>query len=337
MSGRISRIMAAMAVTCAALTSVSAHASLTTFQTFVGNYGVSTDGWGGTSSSGTISAFVPVGATVVAAYLYTTTNNNGGTAATVTSTLAGSGNINYTNLGVNSSACCNLAAGRADVTSIIKPLVDGGPGGTYNFTVTESNSGVMDGEALVVVYSLPSLGITTIGILDGAASSAGDSATLSFAAGIDKTVPGFTAEMRLGIGFSYNDSGTNQTSTVTVNGQTLTNNAGNFDDGAAANGALITVGGSDDPLSPANPSVALDHERYDLSSFINQGDTAINIRTTNSSFDDNIFLALFQVSGEGTVCTDTQCAVPEPTMPLLVGGALLGLGLQRRRSQLKKS
>lgn len=331
MSRRISRILAAVAVGCAALTSVSAHASLTTFQTFVGNYGVSTDGWGGTSSGGTISAFVPVGATVVAAYLYTTTNNNGGTAATVTSTLAGSGAINYTNLGQNPSACCQLAAGRADVTSIIKPLVDGGPGGTYNFAVTESNSGVMDGEALVVVYSLPSLGVSTIGILDGSASSTGDTATLNFAGGIDKTVPGFTAEMRLGIGFSFNSASVNQTSTVAVNGTTMTTSAGNFDDGAGANGALITVGGDDDALSPNLPTVGQDHERYDLSSFIDQGDTSINIRTTNSSRDDNIFLALFRVSGEATVCTDGTCNVPEPTMPLLVGAALLGLGLQRRK------
>ena len=59
------------AVGCIA--SGSAHASLTAFQQYVGNVGYSSDGFGSLSQSGTISASVPIGSTVLAAYLYTST------------------------------------------------------------------------------------------------------------------------------------------------------------------------------------------------------------------------------------------------------------------------
>ena len=50
------RTLIAGAIAASALVGVSAHASLTTFQSFVGNYQVSTDGFGSTSQSGVISA-----------------------------------------------------------------------------------------------------------------------------------------------------------------------------------------------------------------------------------------------------------------------------------------
>ena len=54
----------------------SAHAALTPFQLFTGTVGLSSDGWGSTTQSGVISANVPLGATVTAAYLYTSTFDN---------------------------------------------------------------------------------------------------------------------------------------------------------------------------------------------------------------------------------------------------------------------
>ena len=307
---------------CSALPATS-WASLTVFQTYTGNVAMSSDGFGSLSDSGVITASVPAGATVVAAYLYSSTFF---TAATPTVTLDGT-TVTFGPRVANTTACCDLASFRADVTSIVAPTIDGGGGGVYNFDIAEIGLGAnTDGEALVVVYELASLPTATVGILDGFASVTGDSATLNFANPLDPNDPGFFAEMILGIGFSCCD----QRSTVTVNGTLMTENAGNFDDGdALANGSLITVG-SFDNLGPANPSYADDTEGYDLSSFISAGDTSITIRTANASQDDNIFLAGFYVTGEATIST-----APEPGIMALMGLGLLGVvtgGLRRRRS-----
>src|SRR5688500_18927997 len=154
-----------------------ADASLTVFQTYNGTVGYSSDGFGSLSQSGIISASVPAGSTVLAAYLYTGVWDSGNL-PTVYSTLNGI-DLNYGPLVANTTACCGIASARADVTDIVAAVIDGGAGGVYNFTVTEA-SDAQDGEALVVVYSNPSLPVATVGILDGFASVTGDSATISF-------------------------------------------------------------------------------------------------------------------------------------------------------------
>lgn len=317
-----SLLMAGLLATGAA--SMEAQASLTAFKSFTGQYGVSTDGWGSNSQSGVISASVPAGSTVVAAYLYTSAFSTGAVGGTFNSSV-----IDYAaNLGVNAGI---LNAWRADVTNLVKPVIDGGAGGIYNFDITESSS-YQDGSALVVVYSNGALGVSSIGILDGFSASTGDSTSINFAEPLDPSGVGFKAEMMLGIGFSCCGS---QYSTVKVNGQTLTNNAGNNDDGLQVdNGALITVGGFDDPLSPINPSYAEDHERYNLSSFIAKGDTKIVVDTLNPSNDDNIFLAVFNITGvagfnEPPPPVD-QVFAPA-TFPLVGSMVLLMLGLRRRK------
>jgi hypothetical protein len=309
-----------------------AFASLSVFQTFVGTVGVSTDGFGSLS---TLSASVPAGATVLGAWLYSSSYTFGAT-YTPGGTLDGNA-LSYGAPVVNSDAGF-LFSNRANVTSIVKPIIDAGPGGVYDFTVTESNS-TQDGTALVVVYELASLPVSTVGILDGFSATGGDSTSISFATGLDPTAPGFFAEMRLGIGFSCgpSDGCTSQRSNVTVNGTLITGNAGDNDDavGLAANGNLITVGGFDDPFSPMLPAYGDDRERYNLVPQIDLGDTQILVQTNNPTADDNIFLAVFQVSGEGRV-TDPDAEVPEPgtlSMLALAGGAFA----LRRRHQRRKA
>jgi hypothetical protein len=297
-----------------------AHASLVPFQTYTGKVAYSADGFGSTAQTGTISASVPAGATVLAAYLYTSTFFNS-TLAGIGATLNGNA-VAFSALAQNATACCTLRAARADVTSIVKPLIDGGAGGIYDFAITEAD-GSQDGEALVVVYSHPSLGISSVGILDGFASSAGDAVMVNFAAPLDPLAPGFHAEMALGIGFSC----CSQASTVRVNGNLITENAGNNDDGlgAISNGQLFTMGGFDDPFSTLLPTYADDHERYDLAPYITLGDTSLSVTTANASFDDNIFLSVLQVTGEATF------NVPEPGALSLAAIGLLALGARRRR------
>lgn len=336
---KLLRSFASAAVLAAMVAGGTAHASLTSFQSFVGNYGVSTSGWGSTTNSGTITADVPVGATVVAAYLYTSTFNNG-TLSGVGGTLAGNA-VTYSTLGTNSDACCSLTAARTDVTSIVKPLIDGGPGGVYNFAITET-SGSQDGEALVVVYQLPALPNGTVGILDGFASVSGDSTSINFVDPLHPAAPGFFAEMRLGIGFSYDGTGCTgggQSSQVAVNGTVITNSAGCNDDSVDAtpgNGNLITVGGSNDPFSPLLPSIANDHERYNLVPYITDGDTSIIVHTANSSQDDNIFLAVFDVAGVAGINVPPPTSLPEPTSLALLAVMFAGLGATTRRKTSRR-
>lgn len=243
---------------------------------------------------------MPVGATVEAAYLYTSTygysiGSAGGSFE--------SNPITYTPLGLNVSAG-GLEAGRADVTSIVAPIVNGGPGGTYSFSITET-SGNQDGSALVVVYRLSSLPVSTVAIQDGFSDAAGDKTTLDLASPINLSTPGFFAEMRLGIGFSC----CNQTSQVTVNGTIITTNAGNNDDSAdmsLGNGNLITVGGNNDPFSPMTPSYGDDHERYNLIPQLSNGDMSIEVDTVNPSRNDNIFLAVFYMYGQASTTGPIQ-------------------------------
>lgn len=310
------RVAVAAVVLLAAHT--KAEASLVLFQQYQGNVAYSSDGWGSTSQSGTISALVPVGSTVVAAYLYTSTFSNpagaGGTLAGVP--------VTYGAPVANVTACCGLAMARADVTSIVAPLINGGPGGVYNFSVTET-SGNQDGEGLVVVYSNPLLPSSSVGILDGFSAVGGDSTAINFADPLNPAAPGFFSEMALGIGFSC----CSQRSTVAVNGTLITENAGNNDDGAlVTNGSLITVGGFDDPFSPLLPDYSSDHERYNLVPYITAGDTTITVRTTNPSNDDNIFLAVFHVLGKAGF--NQPPSVPEPGILALL--SLGALGLRRR-------
>ncbi len=305
----------------------NAFASLEPFQTFTGNVAMSSDGFGSTSNSGIISASVPVGSTVLAAYLYTSTNN---TTSLPTVELDGS-TVTFGPRVANTTACCQLASARADVTSIVQSTINGGSGGVYDFSIAETTLGNQtDGEALVIVYENATLPEATVGILDGFASVTGDTTSINFADPLDPTDPGFFAEMILGISFSC----CSQRSTVNVNGSLLTENAGNYDDGGnLADGSLITVGGFDDPFSPLNPTYAQDSERYDLSSFVAMGDTSIVVDTANASRDDNIFLAGIYVSGLAAINAppSTSTSVPEPGTLMLLGLGLLGLASRRKR------
>jgi PEP-CTERM motif len=317
------KLLAAAALS-AAVFATPASAALSVADIYTGTYGLSTDGGGSNLGSYMVSAFVPAGATVTAAYLYQSTYGG----ATYNSITLDGNSLTFGPASINTSN--GLRSSRVDVTSFLAPVINGGVGGTYNFTIDEgANINSIDGTALVVVYSLPSLATSTVAILDGFTAPGGDTTTLSFSSPLNPLAPGFTAEMRLGIGFSC----CGQQSTVKVNGTTITNTAGNNDDGlgSTANGQLITVGGDDDAFSTLLPAYGDDHERYSLVPYINVGDTAITVDTNNPSGDDNIFLAAFRVSGNAVVN-----AVPEPgTWTMMIAGfGMVGAFMRRRVRKL---
>jgi hypothetical protein len=128
---------------------------------------------------------------------------------------------------------------------------------------------LIDGIVLAIVYDLASLPQASVALLDGGQAQGGETTTVNFASPLtDTTSPSFVAQLGLGISFS---AGGSQFSNVSVNNMPLTNNAGGFDDGALANGALITVGGLGD--SPANPLSlnGADDELYTLTPFLKTG------------------------------------------------------------------
>lgn len=282
--------------------------------TFTGRGGYSADGTSG--AAGVLSAAVPPGSSVEQAYLYAYVQTANPTPAESTIQFDG---VPVPTIKLDDYAI-TLSSTRADVTQQVAAKVGSGSGLT-NFSAPTALP--VDGLALAVVYSNPSLPERTIAIFDGAAQTLGDTATFTFAAPLDKSNPGFSARMSLGIGFSFQQGSghlcgpgspvSKQHSVVDVNGSRLTSCAGGDDD-AGAVGSLITVGGvgdsTDNPADPfqtpadGNPVRVTDDEFYDLEPFLAQGDKSLTITTSQPSNDDILFLSIVQVDALASVTTE---------------------------------
>ncbi len=324
--------------------------------TYIGPAGYSADGMGQQGSAmGNLRAEMPAGSTVERAYLLGTYNVGFdiGFIAEEERTIDFEGtNVELQYLDVTTGY--PLATGRADVTSQVREKVGGG-GGITTFVIGNDPYG-LDGLALVVIYSNPSLPLRTIMVLDGAAAGQGETATIDLAAPINKSVPDFSAILSVGIGYSNQETyghlcGTEQFSTIDINSQRLTSCAGGFDDGGIENGSLITVGGvgdsTDDPAEPLAQDTGTDDELYDLGPLLKTGDTQLVMHTTNPPpEDDNLFLAVFQLPGEAALSGSAVSPTPKsstskPPPPIVTPGAcivpkLIGKKLKGAKRALRK-
>jgi hypothetical protein len=298
--------------------SVEGGQSLAPVVTEYGRVTLSVDGLGSNSGGGIIQVEKPAGATVRRAYMAAASTGFSGYTIQ-----AGNIKINDNFVAFTTTVPCSAAVACvnhwAEVTSIVKPIVDGAPAGRVDLIVTEDASVTtrIDGEILAVIFDDPNrTADSTIVLLFGAQNVAGDTFSIGLSEPLDTSNPDLI--LNLGLGISFGAQVTNQPqpqfSEVSVNQQRMTSAAGGQDDGALANGALLTVGGLDDSTdNPADPHAGpagnprSDDELYNLLPFVENGDTSIEVFTLNPSNDDNIFFAslllgnVTAVVGEGIV------------------------------------
>lgn len=158
-----------------------------------------------------------------------------------------------------------------EVTSSLASTLNALPAGTSDLLVEELET--LEGVNLFVVWNDPGAPTTSAAIWMGSQNTLnGASGSLLFDP-IDTSSPDFEVTMGIGIGYSYNDPTTaapEQVSRFRVNGSQIANRAGGYDDGLDGNGGLWTIGGlGDDPN-------AIDDELYDVTSYIDDGDTSID-------------------------------------------------------------
>ena len=267
-----------------------------------GHYTLSTDGIGSNNTSMNIRVNKPNTQAIVQKAILLSTVTPYNTISDGCVTIAGQ-QVNWD----GSASVSFFTSYWADVTSVVADEINAFPAGISTLPLTECNTGIIDGEALLVVFSDPLATEKTIIIMGGAMNPSGDNFSVTLAQAIDPSQEGALLDMGLGIGFSFQLFGGNQTSEVTVNGQRITSSAGGEDDGQSGNGALITVGGiGDDHDNPVDPfaaptNIRSDDELYNILPFITNTTTSLVITTINPSLDDNIFLAYFVTSGAAVV------------------------------------
>jgi hypothetical protein len=290
---------------------------------------ISVDGVGITTTMGTVDVEKPAGATVRSAYLSAASTG-------FSAIMIPDGDILLEGVGVTWSTVLSNSISSynhwADVTSIVKPIVDAAPAGTTSLDITETNSDEVDGSILAVIFDDPNQTTNnTIVLLFGAQDIAGDTFAVGLAEPINTGDPDLLLDMGLGISFGCQGSDAcgdpnAQVSQVDVNTMRMSSSAGGQDDGEVANGALLTVGGlgdsnanPPDPFSDPQGDTRYDDELYNLIPFVNNGDTSIDVFTVNPSADDNIFFAYMvlnastAVVGEGILLGPVQAANCPPS------------------------
>lgn len=330
---------AAPAVPSLPATTTWTNAGLQEMVRMSGPISVSIDGAGFASQTGTIDVEKPAGATVIAAYLVSAVASGFDTPPPLK--LANS-SVSFSHL-AKATVAYNFRNHFADVTNIVKPLIDPASAGIHSLALDEGitdftptpptiGSSVVDGESLIVIFDDPAKPVSTVIIMFGAANSTGDSFTFNF----DPLINLSSQKPWLSLGISFSNQSANRTqhSEIAVttssnsSSQTVSLTAGDCDDGACSMGSLMTVGGIGDSLDlPAN-SLADDDELYGLTSFLASGDTSLTVNTRNPTIDDNLFQSVLYfegvaVTGAPAVGSTPQVIVtPAPTQSTPAAAAI---------------
>lgn len=321
-----------------------------------GKYVMSTDGLGTLDGVGTVQVTKGAGQTVKSAYFMAAQVQPGDKPTLNTASAIQLNGVPVTfkyeseDLGVSMGN--NFNNYFADVTSIVKPVVDAASAGTVDLSVTEGGL-MVEGTSLVVILNESSVQTSTVIIGFGNSSTAGDTFDIEFNA---LTAPQTSdLQLSLGITFSYQYEEI-QTTDVTVNGTLMTDSAGGWDDCESdglldesdfpicADDALITVGGVGNSLGLPTPGTQTspDDELYSLSSYVSVGDTSLVVETRNASGDDNVFMAAFYLKnilatvggesggggsgGGGSGGGDDTLANTGISAPVATGALVAGLG-----------
>jgi MYXO-CTERM domain-containing protein len=311
-------------------------------RTIIPNAALSIDAVGQFGGVEQVQADVPAGSTVVMAYLYTASVWNKSPLVEVG---FGVGSVHpwlYPSAGTILSPNRNPATTVLhDVTSIVKPVIDAGPGGIYNFSVAEVASDRNDGSVLVVAYRNAATQGHTALVLDGELATTGDTTLVEF------PQPYKGGDFIMSLASSYSSQPTGQFTSIDVEtsgnptSRRLSNCAGGPDDGQNFDGGLITVGGVGDNTGNPNPACSsfagprVDDELYNLAAgnsanpapFISTGDTWLRLNTLNLSNNDNVFGLFITAAGLNA----PPNPVSEPPAAALMAIALLGLTALRRR------
>ena len=302
----------------------AAGGSLSPFYTESGKLRLSVDGLGTNNpAGGVIQVQKPSGATVRRAFLAAASTGGTRYSPVDGDVILDGSPVKWDNSKTISNSVVSVNV-LADVTSLVKEKLDVAPAGLVDFTVSERETLLIDGEILAVVFDDPSLsGQNTVLLLYGAQDVLGDSFHVLLAEPIDKSDSDLALTLGLGISWGYQVLA-GQFSVIDVNGQRVSTSAGGQDDGEGEDGALLTVGGlgdstanpvdpfADDETCTNPPAPRCDDELYDLLPFVQNGDTAIDIHTADPSRSDNIFFGALQFGsvvatvGEGIVLVPTS-------------------------------
>ncbi len=315
-----------MGVLVAALAAVGglagrAEASLVLQNSFQGRVGLTTDGLGTSSGSGSFQTEVAAGSQVQGAYIYAQRLSLATWATSPTITFAGVALSNAVLLDGGNTAVF-------DVTSIVQAQLNPAQA-TQTWSMVENTD--LQGSGLAIVYSNASLAEGGVVLYAGGIVDLNANVNFNQNLALPSPIgPTGAVKLAVGIDFSFQSPASpDQRSTFNINGTRLTSNAGGNDDGQAANNALVTFGGTGDSLAnPANPLSTSDpdDELYDLRPFVSVGDTSINFSGSVAS-QDRLFFAGVQYE------TIQPSAVPEPSTLALTLAAALTVGLARLRGR----